>query len=93
MQNPMLAMRCSCSIINHPFHKRPFDDRRRVYRAFFGFNLQSIDPILAEARASGGEITSDWEISLVPAEEALLNLLVDDFVMYSKFKIAEQEGR
>lgn len=91
--NPMLAMRCSCSIVNHPFHKRPFDDRRRIYRAFFGFALPSIEPILAEARANNGKIISDWEISLAPEEETLLNLLVDDFVMYSKFRIAEQEGR
>lgn len=91
--NPMLAMSCSCSIVNHPFHKRPFDDRHRVYRAFFDFSLPSIEPILAEARANRGAIISDWEIPLTSPEETLLNLLVDDFVMYSKFTIAEQEGR
>jgi hypothetical protein len=64
-----------------------------VYRAFFEFNLPSIEPILAEARADNGKIISDWQISLTPAEQTLLNLLVDDFVMYSNFKIAEQENR
>jgi hypothetical protein len=91
--NPMLAMRISSSIIKHPFHKRPFDDRRRVYRAFFSFKLPSIDPILEEARTNNGAIPTDWQISLSAAEESLLNLLVDDFVVYSKLVTAEQENR
>jgi hypothetical protein len=91
--NPMLAMRCACSIVRHPFSKRPFDDRRRVYVAYMGLQFPSAEPIKIEARNNGGPIVSDWQITLTAQEESIINMLVDDFVLYSKLLIPEQDSR
>jgi len=77
--NPMLAMRCGCAIIGHPLHYN-FDASRRIYVQAQRFEFPSIQPILDEAAASGGEIKSNVEIKLTPAEEACLTGLVTMFV-------------
>ncbi len=91
--NPMLAMRAASSVVAHPFHKRPFDDRRRVFNALAGLKFASVDPILAEARTNEGLITSAWTINITPQEESNIGLLVDQFILYSMLKNAEQENR
>jgi hypothetical protein len=84
--NPMLAMRAASSIVDHPFNLRPFDDKRRKYRALSGIKFPSLEPIVEEHRLHTGEVISSWEISLLSEEETIISMLVDDFVMYSYLK-------
>jgi hypothetical protein len=88
--NPMAAMRAACSIVPHPFHKRPFDDQHRIFRALRGIELPSVDWIIDESKANNGEIKSDCVVKLSEAEIATLCLLVDDFVVYSYLQNPEQ---
>lgn len=81
--NSMLAMRCSCSIVRHQFHKRPFDDQRRIYRALLPFKLDCVENALSQIRAVGGIKDSEIKLELSPEDDSKLSLLVDDFVMYS----------
>ena len=91
--NPMLAMRMACSIINHPFEKRPFDARRRIYRAIAELKFDSVGPILLAARTANGELNDDWTIELSENDEACINLLIEDFSIYQMFSTPEQSNR
>jgi hypothetical protein len=91
--NPMFAIRCASSIVGHPFDKRPYDDRRRAYRAILGFSFPSISPILQEARARNGDITSEFDINITGDEEAKINLLVEQFTIYGYLRTPEQDFR
>ncbi|WP_156653215.1 hypothetical protein [Methylobacterium sp. Leaf111] len=91
--NAMLAMKSSCGIVQHPFHKRPFDDRRRAYAAFQKLELACIEPIMNEAAAQDGVLTSMWDLSLSNTDEALINGLVLQFSLYSQMKEADSSFR
>jgi hypothetical protein len=80
--NQMLAMRCACTIIEHPIHERSFDEQRRIYLQMQRFVFPSIQPLLDEAAKNNGEIKSEVAIKLTPPEEASLTGLVALFVAY-----------
>lgn len=81
--NPMLAMRCACSIVRHPFHKRTWDDQRRIYRALINYRLDCVEKVLEKIRKSNGKIDFEVSVDITEEDEAKLNLLIDDFVVYS----------
>src|SRR5580692_11744140 len=85
--NQMLAMRCACSIINHPVYLRSFDEQRRIYLYLQRFKFASVKPILDEAASNNGDITSNIAIKLTQDEEATLKGLVALFVAYKDMKI------
>jgi hypothetical protein len=80
--NEMLAMRCACGIVDHPVHTRGFDEQRRIYMMLGRLVLPSIAPIVDEAVAYNGAITSNFEIKLTTAEEFNLKALVSLFVVF-----------
>jgi hypothetical protein len=49
--NPMYAMRCACTPIEHPYHMRAFDERRRIYDELTITAFPCLDPFLADTRA------------------------------------------
>lgn len=71
--NPFLAVRAACAIVDHPFHKRTWDDRRRVYCSYVGFEFPTVEPIIEEARRNSGAISTNWPITdLTPQEDGRL---------------------
>ncbi|MEA2991189.1 MAG: hypothetical protein QOD40_109 [Alphaproteobacteria bacterium] len=89
--NPFLAVRSACAIVQHPFHKRPWDNRRRIYCGYVGLEFRTVEPILEEARQNGGVISTNWPVvPLSPLEESTLNLLVSDFEIFSYLTKPEQ---
>jgi hypothetical protein len=65
--NQMLAMRCACSIINHPVYLRSFDEQRRIYLQMQRFVFPSADVILDEAIENSGDIKSNvYQSHLLP---------------------------
>lgn len=91
--NPMLAMRAASTLVKHPFNKRPFDDRRRIYSALRGLKFPSVDWIIDEAINNDGVISSSCAVKLTEQEMANLSLLTDDFVIYSYLTVPEQSNR
>lgn len=91
--NPMLAMRIACGIIGHPFEKRPFDDQRRQLRGISNLTFPCTDPIIAESYSNNGVITTEFDVTLSSDEEAKLNILINDFSLYSLLKIPDQSAR
>jgi hypothetical protein len=89
--NPFLAIRCACAIVSHPFHKRPWDNRRRIYCGYLGFEFPTVEPMLEEARKNNGIISTNWPVKpLTPQEESIVNLLVSDYEIYSYLTRPEQ---
>jgi hypothetical protein len=85
--NQMLAMRIACSIVEHPFHKRAFDETRRFFRALQELRLPSTDPIIEEAAKLDGLFTSEWNITLTSGERSALNMLINMFSVLKDMKV------
>lgn len=85
--NQMLAMRCACSIIEHPIHQRSFDEQRRIYLQMQRFVFPSVQPILDEAASNNGDIISNISMTLTRDEEQILKGLISLFVVYKELKI------
>jgi len=85
--NPMLAMRAACSIVEHPFDRRAFDDRRRFYRSLSLASLPSLDPLIDEANENDGVLSSDWHFVLTQHELRDLNHLISMFAVLADLKI------
>lgn len=85
--NQMLAMRCACGIVEHPFHARAWVERRRIYKMLERVQLPSTSPIIEEAFGNNGTINTDWKIILSVQEEFSLQSLVNLFVVYKDLKI------
>lgn len=85
--NPILAMRCGCSIVAHPFHKASFDHRRRFYKMFAEVSIPSIDAIIQESNEKDSNITTLWNIDLSRAELAFLDSKVTMFEVLGGMKI------
>lgn len=85
--NPMFAMRCACSIIDHPYHTRSFDERRRVYRGLPGYAVAPADAIIQEALQNDCRTTSTWSIDLSNRERSQLDILVNMFAVYKEMPI------
>lgn len=93
--NQMLAMRASCAIIDHPFHKRAFDDQRRFYRSLSTLSLPSLDPLIGEVNNSDGKIISEYDLELSLTEQRELNFVVSMFTVLNDlpiYKKPEGEG-
>jgi len=88
--NEILAMRCACSIVDHPVHIRGFDEQRRVYKMLQRLQLPSVDQIINEAVQSNGAIASEVQIKLLPQEEFALKALINLFVVYKDLKIFKE---
>lgn len=84
--NPMLAMRAACSVIGHPFDKRAFDERRRHYRMVGSLRLPSLAPLIAEANANDGVLSSDFSFDLAMDERHRLNGLINYFTVLNDMK-------
>jgi len=91
--NQMLAMRCACSIIEHPVYLRSFDEQRRIYLLLQRCRFPSIDAILNEAATNNGEIKTSLSIKLTQDEEKTLKGLIALFVAYQEMKIEAQPSR
>jgi hypothetical protein len=85
--NPMFAMRCACSIIDHPYHTRSFDERRRVYRGLPGLCVRPADAMIQEALQNDCRTTSTWTIELSSRERSQLDILVNMFAVYKEMPI------
>ena len=49
--NPMFAMHIACSVIDHPYSIRAFDERRRVYDQILGLDLPCLHPFIEDRQA------------------------------------------
>jgi hypothetical protein len=92
--NPMFAMRCACAAIEHPYHKRAFDERRRVYDSLLITRFQCLDAFIEDVRHGrirGPEdynVASDkYSIGLTQREMADIERLVLMFTIYGDQKI------
>lgn len=85
--NPMLAMRASASIIDHPFHNRSFDEQRRHYRMIGATKLPSLRPLIDEANAKDGVLVSGFSVDLDVDERHRLNGLINYFTVLHGMKI------
>jgi hypothetical protein len=85
--NQMLAMRAACAIVEHPFGSRAFDERRRFYRAIGDFALPAIAPLIAEANANNGELTTEFSFDLSLRERHDLNMLINMFAVLRDLRI------
>ena len=85
--NQMFAMRCSCSIIEHPFHAQAFDNRRRFYQQLARIDLPSTNDLIMEAATNNGNIASNVVLKLTSTEEYELQALINQFVVLRELKI------
>lgn len=88
--NAMVAMRAAVVIIDHPFHKRAFDDRRRFYRMLREIDLPCLTPILDEANQNDGVLTSNWQIQLQRSDRTTLNGLVTMFSVLAAMPVMKR---
>lgn len=79
--NQMLAMRCSCSIIEHRFHTQAFDARRRIYKQLSLIEFPCTKEVMTEAANNNGQIKSEIVFKLNLNEEYKLKSLVNLFVV------------
>lgn len=92
--NPFFAARCAAAFLPHPFEKKTWDSRRRDYVGYTGLQFPSVDPIISEWEAGGGQIVTAWPVpKLSPQEEASLCLLANGFQTAALFQIHEQSKR
>lgn len=85
--NQIFAMRCSCSIVEHPFHAQAFDARRRIYKQLSLIDLPCTSDIVTEAANNNGQIRSEAVFKLSSVEEYKLKSLVNLFVVLKELKI------
>jgi hypothetical protein len=89
--NPMFAMRCACAIVDHPWHKRAFDERRRFCKALMDIRLPCTDDMIADANANDGVILlGTYSLDLSPPERAFLHMLIGRFEVLEQQKIYVQ---
>ena len=79
--NQMLAMRCSCSISEHPFHTQAFDARRRIYKQLSLIELPYTKEVMTESANNNGQIKSEIVFKLNLNEEYKLKSIVNMFVV------------
>src|ERR1700680_907941 len=58
-----------------------FDERRRLLQSLQSLRLPCLDPIIAEANATGGRFHSNWQIEISNNEMSQLDALVTAFML------------
>ena len=82
--NQMLAVRCGCAVLSHPFHTHAWSERWRFYKALERIEFPSLRPMIDEAVANNGDLKSDFQIKLSKDEECKLQLMVILFIALSR---------
>jgi hypothetical protein len=85
--NQMLAIRCGCAIVEHPFHTRAWADRWRFYKMLERLDLPCLRPMIDEAVANNGDLKTQFVFKLSTDEEFKLKSLVNLFVTLKDLKI------
>lgn len=85
--NPMFAMQLACSVIDHPYHVRAFEERRRLYEQILGLELPCLQPFLDDRMAKKNTPLSSFELNFTRAEMREIEGLVSIFTVYEEMKI------
>jgi len=79
--NPAFGMLCAYGHAQAVFFARRFDERRRLLQSLQSLRLPCLDPIIAEANATGGRFHSNWQIEISNNEMSQLDALVTAFML------------
>jgi hypothetical protein len=92
--NPMFAMRCAASIIEHPWHLRAFEERRRTYDELTATHFPCLDVFIRDvANAEKKELeyyntkSDKFSVGITFPEITRIESLVNRFVVYEEMKI------
>jgi hypothetical protein len=89
--NPILAMHLACGIIDHPFHKRSFDERRRIYSQILGMGFTCLDEFIADRKAGTPKDLAEYKIALNRGEMREIENLVNLFTVYEQMPIFKKK--
>lgn len=94
--NPMYAMRCASSAIEHPYHMRSFDERRRIYDDLSITRFPCLKPFIDDVEAGRKKDLAEYNTSTKPGRFSLkisrveftkVESFVSMFVVYQQQKI------
>jgi hypothetical protein len=92
--NPMFAMRCASAIIEHPWHTRSFEERRRTYDELTTLQFPCLDKFIQDVSSGRKRPLEDYNtktdkfsIGLTFPEIARIESLINRFVVYQELKI------
>lgn len=92
--NPMLAMRCATTIIQHPYHMRAFDERRRIYDELAITHFPCLDPYISDVKAGNKKPLENYNtkpdkfsIGISLQEVTKIESFVSRFIVYEQQKI------
>jgi len=92
--NPMFAMRCASAIIEHPWHTRSFEERRRTYDELIAMHFPCLDPFIRDAAQGRKKELSSYNtkndkfsVGITFDEITRIESLVNRFIVYQELKI------
>ncbi len=90
----MFAMRCACSVIEHPYHMRSFEERRRVYDDLSLTRFPCLESFIADVKAGTKKDIDAYDTGIKPGKFSLeisrLELAkIESFV--SMFEVYQQQ--
>ena len=85
--NPMFAMRCACSIVEHPFHRRSWEDRARFYDGLRDLHFSSFDRYIEDSNQGIRKLLDPMKFELGREEMRLIEDKIMMFTVLQELKI------